>query len=170
MKLLFILFFNLLRTYSNEEILLYNKINEYRKQNGLEVIKLCDSLSFIAKLHAENIYENHDFYDRSCGLHTWYPSNKYSWTSGCYGWNPPYNGKVMWFKPREILGMKAIGYEIAHIHYPKDQQCNSDCCLKNWKESDGHNKTILQIGWKRPFKRIGISIYKGVSTVWFSSE
>ncbi len=169
MRLTFIVLWSLLKSYSSEELLLYKKINEYRVQNKLERIILCDSLSFIAQLHAENIYQYHDFYNRECGLHTWYPSKKYNWSSGCYGWTTP-NPRLMAMKPKEILGMKTFGYEIAHIHDPKNQQCNSDCCLNNWKESDGHNKVILQVGWKKPFKRMGVAIYKGVAMVWFAPD
>lgn len=171
MALIILLWSLCLRTYSNEEILLYNKINQYRKANGLSELALCDSLSYIAELHAENIYQNHDYYNQQCGLHTWYPSSKYQWISGCYErYGTPSNPRIMWFKPKEILGMKAIGYEIAHIHEFKNEQCNSSCCLKNWEESDGHNKVLLQVGWKHSFKRMGVAIYKGIATVWFASE
>lgn len=156
--------------YSGEEMTLYKNINSYRAEKGLPALELSDSLSFVAKLHCINLYENHDYFNRSCSLHTWYPSSdsSYKWNVGCYGWGTP-NPPIMWFKPKEILGMNCIGYEIAHIHYPKDQQCNARCCLQNWKQSTGHNNVIIENGW-RPFKKIGISIYKGIATVWFSQN
>jgi hypothetical protein len=75
----------------------------------------------------------------------------------------------MWDKPKEILGMQVDGFEIVHMHDPKDDPCDAKCSLAGWKSSAPHDNIIMERGWAR-WKRIGISIYRGVATVWFARE
>ena len=84
-------------SYSQQEKALFNKINSYRAERRLPSLELSDSLSFVAKLHCINLYENHDYFNKECSLHTWYPSSdpNYSWNVGCYGWGSP-NPPIMW--------------------------------------------------------------------------
>jgi uncharacterized protein YkwD len=41
------------------------------------------------------------------------------------------------------------------------------CAFNGWKNSAPHNNQMLEKGWK-PFKRMGVGMYKGVATVWLS--
>jgi hypothetical protein len=148
-----------------EEKKLFNEINTYRAKHGLPAIELCDSLSYVASMHSRDIYFHFNFYDKTCSMHSWSMSK--FWTGGCI--NSRDNASIMWNKPREIAGMDVDGFEIAHMHDPKDDQCSADCALDNWQASPSHDNIILERGWRR-WKRMGVSIYKGVATVWFADH
>jgi hypothetical protein len=137
---------------------LQQQVNDYRQQSGLPALQYSDSLSKVALAHCKDLYDNY----RDCNLHSW--SKSPIWKGGCVekeGWD------IMWDKPREIAGMDADGFEIAHMHFPKDDPCSPECALSNWKKSPPHNNILLEKGW-RPFKKMGVAIYRGVATVWFT--
>mgnify|MGYP003335262957 CR=1 FL=1 len=167
--LLFILFFSpsaFLKSYSAEEMLLYKKINDYRMSQGLKDLQLCDSMSYVAETHSMNIHQYHDFFNKECAFHSWYPEPNAKWSSGCY----EKDHNIMYSKPKEILGMKLKGYEIAHMHSLKDSECSASCSFKGWLNSSPHNAAMLEKGRKPTFKRMGVSIYKNVATVWFTDK
>lgn len=150
---------------SKEETILFNEINKYRATKSLPPVAYCDSLSYVAHIHSMDIYFHMKFRDVNCSMHSW--SESKFWTGGCV--NSRDNAYIMWDKPKELLGMKADGFEIAHMHDPKDDPCNANCALNGWKSSSAHDNLIVERGWTR-WKRIGVSIYKGVATVWFARE
>lgn len=154
--------------YSSQEMLLYKKINDYRAQNGLPRVALCDSLSYVAKVHSEDLYKNFSIDDYYCSLHSW--SNGGKWKGGCIteGGNPDWS--IMLSKPKEIVGLNIEAYEISFMQDPKDWPCNPSIVLKDWINSPAHNRCILQKGWPKNFKRMGVGIHKGVATVWFATD
>jgi hypothetical protein len=150
---------------SKEERTLFESINKYRAEYSLPPLQYCDSLSYIAHLHSMDIYFHQKFDDKTCSMHSWSPSR--FWKGGCV--NGQENADIMWDKPKELLGMQVDGFEIAHMHDPRDIPCDAKCSLDNWKSSAPHNHLIIERGWRR-WKRMGVSIYKGVATVWFARE
>lgn len=165
-----ILFTLLLPLHNREtaEIKLFNMVNEYRVKHGKTRLMYCDSLSYIAEAHSVDLLENFSIDNRACFLHSWSPSNR--WTGGCIPDRGQQDWSIMYNKPNELLGMKVKGYEIAVINDPKDYPMSPEAAMEAWINSPGHRNVILEIGWKRPFKRMGVSIYKGVSTIWFAQQ
>jgi hypothetical protein len=151
---------------SSKEDQIVKLINSYRVKEGKTKLPLCDSLNYIAKTHAKDIYENFSIKNKDCFLHSWSQSSK--WRGGCIPQQGNQDWTIMWNKPKELLEMKVNGYEIAYMYDPKDSETEPERVVKDWINSEGHRKCIIEKGWPRPFKRMGIGIYKGVTTVWFS--
>lgn len=150
---------------SKEEIALFDDINKYRAEFNLPPVKYCDSLAYVAHMHSMDIYFHQKFEDKTCTMHSWSPSK--FWTGGCVSGKE--SAHIMWDKPKELLGMKADGFEIAHMHEPRNIPCNAKCALAGWKSSAPHNNLIIERGWAS-WNRAGVSIYNGVATVWFARE
>lgn len=165
MILSLILFF--LHTPEPEEIRLFNKINEYRIKNGKTAVRYCDSLSYVAEMHSIDMYFHFDI-DNPCSLHTW--SFSKFWTGGCIPEGKNDQWHIMYNKPKELLGMKARGYEISYMVQPKDYKLGAIEPLEWWAKSTPHRNLMLENGWDRPFVRMGVSIYNGIANVWFAQE
>jgi hypothetical protein len=166
------LFFSMIsysQVLTNEEKVLYDILMKYRKELGLPVIPLSESLTLVAQTHVKDLAENKPDLG-NCNAHSW--SSKGSWTACCY--TPDHaQAEFMWSKPRELSSYKGKGYEIA---------CGSnDCCsdfnmtanyaLDSWKKSSGHNAVIVNQGiWDESWNAIGIGLYKGFAVVWFGHE
>jgi hypothetical protein len=157
----------LLHTPEPEEIRLFNKINEYRVKNGKTALSYCDSLSYVAETHSIDMYFHFDI-DNPCSLHTW--SFSKFWTGGCIPEGKNDQWHIMYNKPKELLGMKARGYEISYMLQPKDFKITPKDAFDGWIASTPHRNVILEKGWDRPFVRMGVSIYKGIANVWFAQE
>lgn len=148
-----------------QEVNLFNKINEYRIKNGKTALQYSDSLSYVAETHSIDLFFHFDIKD-PCSLHTWSYSTR--WTGGCIPEGKNDKWGIMYNKPKELLGMDVYAYEIAAMNWDKKLQMTPDELLDLWVNSKPHKNVILENGWPKPFKRMGVSIYKGVSTVWFA--
>lgn len=150
---------------SKDEMKLYKLIMDYRKQKKLPSIPLSSSLTYVAKVHAQDLFDNKPE-KGDCNTHSW--SDKGKWTPCCY---TPDHAKAscMWDKPRELTTYTGNGYEIAYW-YSKD--VIPELALKSWQGSKGHNPVIINQGvWKnQKWKAIGIGIYKNYACVWFGTE
>jgi hypothetical protein len=150
---------------SEEEMKLYNLINDYRKAKKLPKIPLSKSLSYVAQAHCRDLMQNRP--DKgNCNAHSW--SDKGKWTSCCY--TPDHKkSECMWNKPKELTPYPGIGFEIA---YQSSADAKAADALEGWKKSPGHNAVIINSGtWKnQKWKAIGIGIYGGYATVWFGTE
>lgn len=154
---------------TEEEIKLYDKIMEYRKEKGLPVIPLSPSLTFVAKSHVEDLANHSPDRGRKCNMHSW--SNQGSWTACCYTSNHA-QAKCMWDKPRELTSYSGNGYEISHGSpgHP-EHVVTAESALNGWKNSSGHNNVIINKGiWTSQWKAIGIGIYKNYAVVWFGKK
>jgi len=150
---------------SNDELKLYNLVNTYRKQNKLPEISLSKSLCYVAKLHVNDLQNNHpDTMD--CNLHSW--SDKGGWTECCYG-REKFNHTCMTSKPRELTNYPGLGYEIAFWENMDAQPVN---VIDLWKSSASSNELMLSKGvWKGfAWKSVGVGIFKGYAVVWFGKE
>ena len=153
-------------TPETEEAKIFKLINEYRIKNGKKSLAYCDSLTYVAKVHAEDLFLNFSIENKDCYLHSW--SNNTKWTGGCIPQAGTQDWRIMWNKPKELTGMGAKGYEISLMYTPKETPCDATVVVKQWINSTGHRNCILEKGWPRPFKRMGVGIFRGVATVWFA--
>lgn len=148
-----------------EEIRLFNLVNEYRVSQGKTRLAYSDSLSYVAETHSIDLFFNFKE-DNPCSLHTWSYSKR--WSGGCIPEGKNNKWDIMYSKPKELLGMDVIGYEIAVMNFPTKWEMRPQDALKWWLKSIPHKKVILEDGWSKPFTKMGVSIYKNVSTIWFA--
>jgi uncharacterized protein YkwD len=149
---------------TQEELKLYNLINNYRASNGLKAIPLSTCLTEVAHLHVRDLEDNHPDQE-GCNLHSW--SQKGKWQSCCY--TPDHAQKqCMWNKPKELTSYPGNGFEIAAQY---SEPIDAKQALILWKGSQYHNEVLLNKGvYKREWKAMGIGIYKNYSVVWFGHE
>jgi hypothetical protein len=150
---------------SAEEKMLYSKIMSYRKQKGLSKIPLSKSLSFVARAHCLDLFNNFVM-GTECNLHSW--SDKGIWKPVCYTPDQK-NASLMWSKPSELTDYTGNGYEIA---FWKSDSVDARTALDSWINSPAHNIVILnkEIFGKLKWKALGIAIYSQYSCVWFGEE
>lgn len=149
------------------EALVAKEINEYRKKQGLRPVPISSSLSWVARLHVNDLLGNYK-YGTSCNLHSW--SENTSWSSCCYTRDHS-EAKCMWDKPRELTPYTGDGFEIAFYstyHY-SDMQSFADDALKGWKTSRGHHEILINLGkWKTvTWEAMGIGANEEFIVVWF---
>jgi len=147
---------------------LFDLINEYRMQQKLPPLELSVSLSKTAQVHVRDLAINKP-YNKRCNLHSW--SDKHFWKGFCYTDNHN-NAASMWEMPSLLTGFKGNGYEIAYwnnFDYHDPEQIAVDA-LNAWKNSQGHHNVIINRSiWKKlEWKAIGVGVYKGYVSVWFS--
>jgi uncharacterized protein YkwD len=148
---------------------LYRMINEYRAKKGLAPVPLSRNLTYVAKLHVQDLAENLP-YNQRCNLHSW--SGQGPWTACCYTEDHE-QAACMWNKPGEVSNYPGFGYEIA---YWTNEQLNSanfaKKALSGWQRSVPHNIVMVNQGrWKsKNWKAMGVGVYKGYATVWFGEE
>jgi uncharacterized protein YkwD len=154
---------------SREEMEMYQDINEYRAEKGLEAIPLSMSLTFVAQTHVWDLAENSAASGR-CNLHSW--STKGSWSPCCYTGDIK-RAPCMWNKARELTNYPDVAYEIAYwTNEPLDARAFAANALRKWKGSPEHNSVIINSReWRQlDWKAIGIGYYKGYMVVWFGAE
>jgi hypothetical protein len=150
---------------NEEEKKLYDLIMQYRKTQGLPIIPLSASLTYVAQTHVRDLIDNHPDIG-NCNTHSW--SDKGSWTECCYT-SDHAQAEGMWSKPKELTSYQGLGYEIAFWSSDNTTAAES---LSGWKSSSGHNAVVLNKGiWgSHPWKAIGIGIYNNYAVVWFGEE
>jgi len=156
-------------TLNKAEADLYEMINDYRKEKGLEPVPLSRNLTYVAKLHSQDLAENFP-YNKRCNLHSW--SDHGPWTPCCYT-DDHKKAPCMWYKPGELSNYPGYGYEIAYwTNEPLGPADYARKALAGWKRSPGHNTVIVNLGrWKeKDWKAMGVGVYKGYATVWFGEE
>ena len=143
------------------ELLLANKINEYRLQNNLPPIPFSASLFYVAQTHVKDLARNHPDV-MGCNQHSW--SDKGYWKPCCYGKD---SGKTscMTGKPKELTGYRGKGYEM--IYWDSEEALPSDV-LELWKSIPQTNEMLLnQVKWKtKVWKSCGVGIFNGYAAVW----
>lgn len=148
---------------------LYRLINEYRQQKGLDPVPLSRNLTFVAKLHVQDLAENLP-YNRRCNLHSW--SDKGPWTACCYTEDHE-QAACMWNKPGEVSNYAGFGYEIAYwTNEPLNSANFAKKAFAGWKRSVPHNIVMVNQGqWRsKNWNAMGIGVYKGYAAVWFGEE
>ena len=144
---------------------LADSINRIRVRNGKKALPLSVSLSYVARTHVTDLFNNHP--DTSiCNLSSW--SNKGRWKACCYN---PYvvNHDGMWKKPQELTSYPYRGYEM--VAYTQDTLC-VDSVLSLWEASPEAMNMILTNGlWqKKSWACIGVGINMHYASVWFGQR
>ncbi len=83
---------------SQDEMRLYNMINDYRKKYDLPPIPLSASLCYVASAHVRDLFFHHPDQD-PCNFHSW--SDKGPWKAFCYPRDENKKNSV-WDIPKEI--------------------------------------------------------------------
>ena len=144
---------------------MFERINQYRTEKELPLIKLSRALSYVARLHVQDLSNNHP--DTSiCNLHSW--SNKGSWTACCYQAYIP-KQECMHHKPRELTNYTARGYELAFWDMIK---AVPDSAIIVWQHTRESNDMLLSRNkWSdKTWRAIGIGIEGQYAVAWFGQR
>lgn len=155
---------------SEQEIHLFELVNDYRRENNLPAIPLSPSLCFVAGAHVWDLNTNQPDRGR-CNMHSW--SGSGPWNACCYTEDHK-RARCIWSKPRELTDYEGFGYEIAYYSsWPAEEHQNmAKAAMEGWTGSLGHNSMILnKYAWKRvKWNAIGVGIYGNYAVVWFGEE
>lgn len=150
---------------STQEKALFDKINELRTLYGKKPLKLSTSLSYVAKVHVEDLLNNNP--DTSvCNLSSW--SNMGSWTPCCYN---PYvlHQDCMWDKPKELTAYPYRGYEIAGYF---EESFTADSVLKLWTKEKEVVTVLIAEGEHstKDWVCAGVGMNGNYVSVWFGQK
>ena len=157
---------------SEEEMLLYDLVMEYRGQYGLPAIPLSESLTIVAQTHVLDLQKHRPF-NNTCNMHSWSANGE--WTSCCYT-SDHAEAECMWNKPRELTTYSGNGFEIAHgytvVPLNSETSTSPSTALKGWKSSKGHNEVIINKGvWQMyRWRAVGIGMSQHFAVIWFGEE
>lgn len=153
---------------SVQEDKLLNNINEYRKENNLAPIENSQALTTVADAHVKDLNQNTPHENsESCNLHSW--SEEGPWSPCCYT-DDHAQSSCMWDKPGELTNYSGNGYEISYG--AKGIDVTPKGALEAWKESESHNKLILNKGqWEDvEWNAMGVSLSGDYAVVWFGEK
>jgi hypothetical protein len=150
---------------SEDEKILFNMINDMRRQAGLSLISLSTDLCTVAHVHINDLLISKP-QENGCGVHSWSASGK--WTPCCNAKDPG-GIQCMKLKPREITGYPGNGYEL--IYWGEDKATPADAA-ELWKQVEASSDMILSRGkWKKYlWKAIGIGIKDGYAVLWLGDK
>lgn len=150
---------------SQDESILFNMINDMRRQAKLQPIPFSPDLSKVAHVHIDDLIESKP-QDHGCSLHSWSVSAKWS---TCCNTKDPAGIQCMKSKPREITGYPGNGYEL--IYWGEDAATPADAA-DLWKQVDASSDMILcRNKWKNfQWKALGIAIKDGYAILWLGDK
>lgn len=150
---------------SQEEMILYNLVNDLRKQNKLSIIPLSKSLSIVSRVHIDDLLTSRP-QDKGCSYSSW--SSNGNWTACCSG-KDPVGTKCMNSKPSEIAGYPGIGFEL--VYWEEDTATPMEA-FDLWKQVDASREMLLGSGkWKsRNWKAMGVGIRNGFAVIWLGDK
>lgn len=156
---------SLFKIISQDEAILYNMINDMRRQNKLSIIPLSEALSIVAHVHLNDLIVNKP-QDNGCSVQAWSKSDK--WTS-CCNTKDAAGIKCMTSKPKEITGYKGNGYELAYWGEEKATPADASSL---WQQANASADMILSRGkWKGfQWKAIGVGIKDGYALLWLGDK
>ena len=146
---------------SQDETILFNMINDMRRQNKLSSIPLSLDLCKVAQIHIADLIKWKP-QEKGCSLHSWSGSGK--WTS-CCNTKEVFGIQCMKSKPREITGYPGDGYEL--IYWGEDNATPAEAAAL-WKEVSASSDMILSKGkWSGyQWKALGAGIKSGYAVLW----
>lgn len=146
---------------SQDETILFNMINDMRRQNKLPSIPLSPDLCKVAQTHIADLIKWKP-QEKGCSLHSWSGSGK--WTS-CCNTKEVFGIQCMKSKPREITGYPGDGYEL--IYWGEDNATPAEAAAL-WKQVSASSDMILsQAKWSGyQWKAIGVGIKSGYAILW----
>lgn len=156
---------SILKSISEDEAILYNMINDMRRQNKLSIIPLSEALTIVAHVHLNDLVLNKP-QDNGCSVQAWSKSDK--WTSCCNTMDAA-GIKCMTSKPKEITGYNGNGYELAY--WGEDKATPADVSTL-WQQANASADMILSRGkWKGfQWKAIGVGIKDGYAVLWLGDK
>jgi hypothetical protein len=141
---------------------LYQRINEYRRQNELPPIQISRSLCYVAALHVKDLALHHP--DQGpCNFHSWSASG--TWKPFCYPRDENKKNSV-WDKPRELTPYPSKAYEIV---YWQNTPLVTDTVMMVWQSEEYFNGFLLNSGkWSgKQWNAIGIAVGENYACAWF---
>lgn len=166
---------------SAKEKELIKLVNDYREQHGKKRLKVSKSLMKVARTHINDLNMNFDMNNPPVdsrgikgNMHSW--SDKGNWTPVIYTDDHEYSPLTR-IKPKELTGYNQAGFEVAVNGFMITPQR----ALEAWKNSKGHNDTILsQNGWDptpeeidrsfTPLSNMGVAINGDYACIWFTRD
>lgn len=150
---------------TQDETILFNLINDMRRQNKLPSIPLSPELCKVAQTHIADIIKWKP-QDKGCSLHSWSGSGK--WTA-CCNTKEVFGIQCMKSKPREIAGYQGDGYEL--IYWGEDKATPSEAA-DLWKQVAASSDMILgRAKWKGyQWKAMGVAIKEGIAILWLGDS
>jgi hypothetical protein len=146
---------------TEDETILFNMINDMRRQNKLTSIPLSLNLCKVAQTHIADLIKWKP-QEKGCSLHSWSGSGK--WTS-CCNTKEVFGIQCMKSKPREITGYLGDGYEL--IYWGEDNATPAEAA-DLWKQVGASSDMILsQAKWSGyQWQAIGVGIKSGYAVLW----
>ena len=146
---------------TQDDTILFNMINDMRRQNKLPSIPLSLDLCKVAQIHIADLIKWKP-QDKGCSLHSWSGSGK--WTS-CCNTKEVFGIQCMKAKPREITGYPGDGYEL--IYWGEDKAIPSEAA-DLWKQVEASSDMILsRAKWSGyQWKALGVGVKGGYAILW----
>jgi hypothetical protein len=150
---------------SDEEVKLYELINNYRKSINLVEIPLSKSLCYVAKKHVTDLHTNKPD-TGTCNFHSW--SDKGNWVACCFE-KEIKDKSCMLNKPKELTSYGGSAYEII---YWENKQATADKSFRQWKETSVARSVISNYkNWEAySWNAMGVAISEGFAIAWFGEE
>lgn len=150
---------------SRDEYRVYQLLNEFRKKEGLAVIPISKSLSYVAKVHTLDLHGNHP--DTSfCSLSSW--SDKGIWMPCCHSRHTP-DPLCILNKPKELTNYTGEGHELS---YWDNKGATPDSIVSFFLNLPQSRELMLNTGkWSYfSWKAVGVAIYKNYASIWFGES
>ena len=147
---------------TQEELILLEKINQYRMENSLPLLELSKSLSWVAHLHVRDLFLNQPHRENGCNMHSW--SGEGNWSAFCFP-KEQTKRKSVWDKPKELTHYVAPAHELI---FWSNQETGFEEALAEWKSIPQSASLILNTGRyaKMKWKTAGVAIFKGYVSFW----
>jgi len=150
---------------SQDETILYNMINDMRRQNNMTAIPLSYDLCKVAHVHINDLMVSKP-QEKGCSLHSW--SAKGKWTE-CCNTKDAAGLQCMKSKPMEITGYPGNGYEL--IYWEEENATPADAA-QLWQQIDASADMLLSRGkWKNyQWKAMGVGLTDGYAVLWLGDK
>ncbi|MBK7214496.1 MAG: SPOR domain-containing protein [Bacteroidales bacterium] len=150
---------------TQDEMVLYNLINDMRKQNKLAILPLSGNLCIVARTHIEDLISWKP-QDQGCTLNSWSSNGK--WSACCNGKDPS-STRCMNNKPSELTSYSGLGFELV---YWEEESATAYEAYESWKQLDASREMLLGKGkWQsKSWKAIGVSIKDGYALIWLGDK
>jgi hypothetical protein len=150
---------------SQDETILFNMINDIRRQGKMPLIPLSSDLCKVAHVHISDLLVSKP-QEKGCSLHSWSSSGK--WTACCQTKDPS-GVECMKAKPGEITTYKGNGYEL--IYWGEETATPADASAL-WQQVEASLDMILCRGkWKGyQWKAMGVGLKEGYALLWLGDK
>ncbi|MCC5944281.1 MAG: SPOR domain-containing protein [Bernardetiaceae bacterium] len=148
---------------TTKEKKLLQDINNWRNSSRrVGDIPFSLKLSYIARLHAQDIYENQDINNQDCDFHSW--SDKGFWEACCHSKGEEEDNCAK-MQAIEIIGYKA---GVAEVIY----KGSLDKVMAHWEKSKYFSNLVMQRSnfAEKKHKAMGVGIYKDIICFWLGEE